>query len=102
MEIPDIAALVPPAPPAPPPIGGASQWHYAGDDGVPVVIAASDVAARVRAAPAARHLVWKDGMPSWVHPREVPELAPLLSGPPPLPGAGGPPPIPGGPPPVPR
>jgi membrane protease subunit (stomatin/prohibitin family) len=102
-NVPDIARLVPPAPPpvaAPPPIAGPPViFHYNGPAGASQASAA-DIAAQVRANPSARHLVWKDGMPTWTEAAQVPEIAALLNaGPPPIPG--GPPPIPGGPPPIP-
>jgi len=95
----EIARLVPPAPAAPPPLpgagGGSVVFHYNGPDGTTQAPAA-DIAAQVRANPAAKHLVWKDGMPGWADAATVPEIASLLAigGPPPLPGAGGPPPLP--------
>lgn len=36
------------------------------------------VATRVRAAPDGVHLVWRHGMVSWAHPRDVQEIAALL------------------------
>jgi membrane protease subunit (stomatin/prohibitin family) len=71
---------------APPPIPAPVVLHYAGPEGGSATLGAADIAARVRANPAARHLVWKDGMPAWLPAAQVPEVAALLGGgPPPLP-----------------
>ncbi|MSQ03459.1 MAG: antifreeze protein [Myxococcales bacterium] len=71
---------------APPPLPGAASYHYAGPDGVSVVLSVSDIAIRVRAQPG-RHLVWKEGMPGWVEAVSVAEIAAGLAPavPPPLP-----------------
>ncbi|MFZ5480851.1 MAG: SPFH domain-containing protein [Myxococcota bacterium] len=76
------------APPAPPPLPGAATFHYAGDDGQQVTLNAGEIAAKVRASPGGRHLVWREGMAGWTAAREVPEIAGQLGGPP------GPPPLP--------
>lgn len=81
-DVPELAALVPPEPP---PLPGAASFHYAGDDGAPAVLSAADIAARVRAAPSGRHLVWREGFASWLPAREVPEIAALVGGAPPPP-----------------
>jgi membrane protease subunit (stomatin/prohibitin family) len=81
------ASAQPPPPPLP------SRLHYAGPSGQSEKTAA-EIAAEVRKDPGARHLVWKPGMDAWKSPAEVPEVAALLSVPPPLPPAG-PPPLPG-------
>lgn len=74
------------SPSVPPPLPAASIYHYAGADNQQVMLSPSDVAARVRSAPSARHLVWKDGMAAWTSAAEVPEIAKLINvGPPPLP-----------------
>ncbi len=71
---------------APPPLPGASSYHYAGPDGVSVVLAVAEIAIRVRAQPG-RHLVWKEGMPGWVEAASVAEIAAVMppAVPPPLP-----------------
>lgn len=91
-EVPELARLVAPAPP---PLPGAVSFHYAGDDGQQLTLAAGEIAARVRANPAGRHLVWREGMSGWTNAADVPDIAAALrGGPPPLPGGGGPPPLP--------
>ena len=82
-----MAGSAPPVSPSlPPPLPAVSAYHYAGADNQQVELSAADVAARVKAAPTARHLVWKDGMAAWTAAPEVPEIAALLrGGPPPLP-----------------
>ena len=52
---------------------------------------ASQIRAKVEAAPDARHLVWKQGMAGWEEAKTVAEIM----------NAGGPPPAPGAPPPPP-
>lgn len=81
-EVPELTQLVPPAPP---PLPGGVVFHYTGEDDQPLSLSAGDVAARVRATPAGRHLVWRDGMPGWTPARDVPEIASLLGGGPPPP-----------------
>jgi hypothetical protein len=79
-------AGTPVAPSMPPPLPVASVYHYAGADNQQLTLSPADVAARVKAGPGARHLVWKEGMAGWVSAEEVPEIAALLrAGPPPLP-----------------
>lgn len=75
------------SPPVPPPLPAVCTYHYAGPDNQKVVLSPPEIATRVRAAPNARHLVWKDGMGSvWTAAVDVPEIAALLrSTPPPLP-----------------
>lgn len=91
-DVPEIASLVAPAPPPPP--AAELRFHYAGPDGQSE-LGASEVAARVKAAPTAQHRVWREGFSGWMSAQDVPEIARLLnSGPPPLPPAGGPPPLP--------
>jgi hypothetical protein len=73
-----------PPPPAPPPLPVA--FHYAGDDGTTVVLAANEVAVRVRANPNGRNLVWREGMANWTNAADVPDIAQhLRATPPPLP-----------------
>lgn len=81
-DVREVASLLPPAPP---PLPTAVPFHYTGPDGASVTASAADVAARVRAEPAGRHLVWRDGFPAWKDAREVPEIAALLGGGPPPP-----------------
>ena len=69
----------------PPPVPSAVTFHYAGPDGSTATLGAADIAQRVKADPPGRHLVWRDGFPSWKDAREVPEIAGLLGGPPPPP-----------------
>lgn len=75
------AAVPPPLPPA------AAPFHYNGPDGTTVQIGAAEVAARVKAQPTGRHLVWRDGMAGWTDPKDVPEIAAAFGppAPPPLP-----------------
>lgn len=75
------AAAPPPLPPA------AAPFHYNGPDGTTVQIGAAEVAARVKAQPTGRHLVWRDGMAGWTDPKDVPEIAAAFGppAPPPLP-----------------
>jgi membrane protease subunit (stomatin/prohibitin family) len=84
-EVNEITSLLAPAPP---PLPTAAVFHYAGPDGSQTTANAADIAAKVRAAPGERHLVWKEGFASWTNAAEVPEIASQLGGPPP------PPPIP--------
>lgn len=81
-EVPELTGLVPPAPP---PLPGGAVFHYTGEDDQSVTLSAGDVAARLRAAPGGRHIVWRDGMAGWTNAREVPEIAALLGGGPPPP-----------------
>lgn len=81
-EVPEIARLVPPAPP---PVATSVAFHYTGDDGATSELTAVDIAARVKAAPEGRHLVWRDGFASWLPARDVPDIARLLGGGPPPP-----------------
>ena len=92
-QVPEIANLIPPeAPPVP---GAGRSFHYNGPSGQEQGLSAFDVSERVKASPGAKHLVWAEGMSGWTDPKELPEIAGLLSsGPPPLPGGGGPPPLP--------
>jgi len=83
-EVPEIASLLPPVPP---PLPTPVVFHYAGADGVTLTLSASDIAQRVKADPAGRHLVWKDGFPEWKDAKDVPDIGRLL-------GSGGPPPPP--------
>ncbi len=83
-DVPEIAGLLPPVPP---PLPTPVSFHYAGADGATLTLSAADIAQRVKAEPAGRHLVWKDGFPGWKDAKEVPEIAGLL-------GGGGPPPPP--------
>ncbi len=60
-------------------------YHYAGPTGRATGLSADDVRARVAAAPSSTHKVWRPGQGPWLTPREVPEIASLLSElPPPL------------------
>lgn len=88
-EVPEIAGLLPPEMP-PPPTANVS-FHYHGPSGQSELTAA-EIAAQVRAAPSARHLVWKAGFDGWKDAKDVPEIAAAMS-------AGGPPPPPAPPPP---
>jgi membrane protease subunit (stomatin/prohibitin family) len=84
-DVPEISGLLPPVPP---PVPTPVTFHYAAADGTTVSASAADVAARLSADPAGRHLVWKDGFSTWKEAREVPEIASLMG------GGGGPPPPP--------
>lgn len=76
------APAAPPAAPPPLPVA----FHYAGDDGTTVVLAANEVALRVRANPNGRNLVWREGMANWTNAADVPDIAQhLRATPPPLP-----------------
>lgn len=81
-EVQDVARLVPPAPP---PAPGGVLFHYSGDDGATAQLPASEVAARVKGAPGARHMVWREGFSAWTNAAEVPDIAALLGGGPPPP-----------------
>lgn len=73
---------------APPPLPPAAPlYHYNAPDGTTAQLNAADVAARVQANPAGRHLVWRDGMAGWAAPKDVPEIAAAFGppAPPPLP-----------------
>ena len=54
--------------------------HYAGPSGQ-TQLPPSAIAPHIRAAPEARHMVWKHGWPQWRVWREVPELADALDSP---------------------
>lgn len=82
----EIAALVAPLV-ATTPQSTSPVYHYAGPDGVPAMATAADVAARVRIRPGERHLVWRDGLATWLDAAEVPEIAALVA-------AGSPPALP--------
>lgn len=70
---------------APPPLPGAT-YTYAGPDNLQVQLDAAQVAARVRANPAGRHLAWQPGWPEWKAATEIAEVAAAMaSAPPPLP-----------------
>jgi hypothetical protein len=60
-------------------------FHYASPDGSTATGTPADIAGRVKADPAGRHLVWKDGYANWKDAREVSEIASLLGGGPPPP-----------------
>lgn len=81
-DVPEIVALIPPAPP---PLPSTATFHYAGPDGATVTLGAADIAQRVRADMGGRHLVWKDGFANWTDAKSVPEIAALLGGGPPPP-----------------
>jgi membrane protease subunit (stomatin/prohibitin family) len=98
-EVPEISTLVPPeqaAPPAPPsPV--AESFHYIGGDGQQVELSVSEVAQRVSADPAGKHLLWKAGFSGWLPANEVPAVQAAMQAsapPPPPPGPGAPPPPP--------
>lgn len=82
-----------PAAPAP---AAAPTFHYAGPSGQSQA-SADEIAAKVAADRAARHLVWATGWAQWKSWDEVPEIAGRV--PPPL---DVPPPVPSGPPPLPE
>lgn len=84
------------APGAPPPLPHASQFHLAinGQQAGPFTIDELRAHA-LRGTLGPESLVWKAGMAGWAPAGQVPELAPVLSGPPPIPGS--PPPVPPGP-----
>jgi membrane protease subunit (stomatin/prohibitin family) len=86
-QVPEIAGLVPPASPP------GATFHYHGASGQ-AELSAQQIAAKVRADPGGRHMVWKQGFDGWKDAKEVPEIAAAMS-------AGGPPPPPGSPPPPP-
>jgi hypothetical protein len=65
-EVPEIARL------------GDDRWSYADADGKVVQLTAAEVAAKVAAAPNARHLVWHEGMAGWSEARDVPRIAGLV------------------------
>lgn len=93
-DVPEIAGRVPAAPPplpggAPPPLPGGEKFHYAGADGAQQELSASQIAQRLAADPAGRHLVWRQGMDGWKPANTVPEITAALGG-----GSGGPPPLP--------
>ncbi len=79
------------------PPGG--RFHHACDGAPQGERTAEEVAAAVRAAPGATHLVWAPGFAAWTPARDVPAIGALLAPtaapplPPPLPSAG-PPPLP--------
>ncbi|MBM4369209.1 MAG: SPFH domain-containing protein [Deltaproteobacteria bacterium] len=74
------------APAMPPPLPPAMVFHYAGPDNVPQNLGPADIAARVRANPAGRHLAWREGMAGWTNAADVPEVRAHLGAlPPPLP-----------------
>jgi membrane protease subunit (stomatin/prohibitin family) len=81
-DVPEISSLLPPVPP---PVPTAVLFHYASPDGSTATGTPADIAGRVKADPAGRHLVWKDGYANWKDAREVSEIASLLGGGPPPP-----------------
>jgi membrane protease subunit (stomatin/prohibitin family) len=81
-DVPEISSLLPPVPP---PLPTAVSFHYAAPDGTTSTVGPAEIAARLKADPTGRHLVWKDGFASWKDAKEVPEIAALLGGPPPPP-----------------
>lgn len=90
-DVAEIAQAVPPEAPPPPPAPAVDEvYHYAGPDGQ-AQLPASQIRAKVQAAPDGRHLVWKDGMSGWTAAADVPEIM-AAGGPPPMPGGGPPPP----------
>ncbi len=89
-DVPEVATLLPPTPPpiapGPPPLPGAVVFHYAGPDGSACTGGPTEIARRIQADPAGRHLVWRDGWAGWKEAGDAPEIAALLGdGPPPLP-----------------
>ncbi|MCB9664402.1 MAG: SPFH domain-containing protein [Alphaproteobacteria bacterium] len=91
---PSVGAPGAPQAATPPPLPD-DRFHYAGPQGQQQAEAPA-IAASVRAAPDARHLVWRKGWSGWKPAKEVPEIAALLTSdePPPLPDDDGPPPLP--------
>lgn len=93
-QVPEISSLVPPEQPPPMASIPNPSFHYAGPNGQQEA-KASEIAEQVKANPAGRHLVWKQGFSGWTPAAEVPEIqAHVNAGPPPLPPGGGPPPPP--------
>lgn len=94
-DVPEIARQVPPPAGGPPPVPGANvtfHYHGPGGDGE---MSLGDIAAAIKAAPDAKHSVWKQGFDGWKPAGEVPEIAAALNaGPPPPPVDEGPPPPP--------
>lgn len=54
------------------------EMRYCMDRGIKEVLMLSEIADRVKANPNADHLVWKAGMPDWVHPSELLTFSGLL------------------------
>jgi len=54
------------------------EMRYCMDRGIKEVLMLSEIADRVNANPDADHLVWKAGMPDWVHPSELLTFSGLL------------------------
>jgi hypothetical protein len=62
-----------------------TTWYYRSDGSQEQGLSTRDVADRVERKPEGTHRVWSKGLENWRDPREVPEIARLLSAP------GGPP-----------
>ena len=54
------------------------EMRYCMDRGIKEILMLSEIADRVNANPDADHLVWKAGMPDWVHPSELLTFSGLL------------------------
>ena len=79
------ALLIHATPPPPPP--EESRFHYSGTAGGSEPLSTREIAARMVAEPAGRHLVWRAGFDGWQRAQEQPEISALLNTPPPLPEA---------------
>ncbi|NOY24789.1 MAG: hypothetical protein GXP62_02860, partial [Oligoflexia bacterium] len=79
-DVPQVAKLVPPPAAAPPPLPGAGvKLHYSGADGGNVELTVAEVAKRLAADPAGRHLVWKTGMSGWKPAKDLPKVAKAIA-----------------------
>jgi S1-C subfamily serine protease len=67
---------------APPPARQTQEWFYMSAAGTPGPLSAEQIVALVRSGQIPPHTrIWKEGLPGWVEPHDVPEFAAVFAAP---------------------